>query len=128
MNILVFTRSAWDDTNSIGNTMSNLFNGYNKKKIANIYLRSASPQNEVCDKYFSISDFDVIKGIVNRKHKAGRYYDYNKAEKPGSIDNKEESTYKYFRNKKSLLAYEIQEFVWGLGSWKNSNLDSRSLK
>lgn len=123
MNILIITRSAWDDTNSIGNTMSNLFKGYDKEKIANLYLRSARPQNDVCEKYYSISDFDVIKRLLNCKHKVGRFYYYNQTGNPKRIDSKEESAYTYFRTKKSFLAYEIQEFIWSLGTWKNSDLD-----
>lgn len=123
MNILVFTRGAWDNSNSIGNTMSNLFNGYDKDKIANIYLRSARPYNDVCEKYFSISDFEIIKNFFKTKHCVGKYFEYRKIENTQNVKFSEESTYTYFRNKKSILAYEIQEFLWSLNTWKNPNLD-----
>jgi len=124
MNILVFTRSAWDDTNSVGNTMTNLFNGYDKNEIANLYLRSATPQNEVCEKYYSISDFDVIKGIINWNFKPGKYFEFNETATKNVDNKKEELTYGYFRGKNSVVGHRLQELIWGLGTWKNSNIDA----
>ena len=54
MRILVITRNAWDDTNSIGNTMSNLFSNWDDVEFANIYFRSALPNNDICKKYYQI--------------------------------------------------------------------------
>lgn len=128
MKILVITRSAWDDSNSIGNTMTNFFSGYNKNDIANLYFRSAMPNNNVCKKYYSISDKDIFKSIFSIKGKAGKAFNcdcYNNKYSiyPSKDSVKEEKLYSFFRKKTSVLAFWVQDILWRLGKWKNSNLD-----
>ena len=47
MKVLVISRNAWDDANSIGNTLSNLFAGIDDIEIANIYFRASKPNNNI---------------------------------------------------------------------------------
>ena len=63
MNILVFSNSAWDDTKSLGNTMSNFFSGdiWKKDNFSNIYLRNAMPNNNVCKDYYRMTLLDMMK-------------------------------------------------------------------
>lgn len=123
MKVLVITRSAWDNSNSTGNTMSVFWNKYPKDSIANIYFRDALPYNDVCNLYYSISDFDVIKGLFNPFFKSGKKFNYSKIDRIEPVNKntitKEEKTYNYFRNRTSVLALILQEFFWSLGFWKN---------
>ena len=43
MKILVFSQMVWDDTNSLGNTMSNFFDGksWENDSFYHIYMRNA---------------------------------------------------------------------------------------
>ena len=68
MNILVITRNAWDDKNSIGNTISNLFCAWEDAKFLNLYFREASPQNEVCTQYYQLSEKRLLSFRGLRKH------------------------------------------------------------
>ena len=61
MRILIVTRNAWDDTNSIGNTVSNFFGGIPDAEFANLYFRSSMPNNRLCKRYFQVTEKDVLR-------------------------------------------------------------------
>lgn len=125
MNILVITRSAWDDSNSTGNTMTNFFKNYDTDKIANLYFREARPNNDVCKNYFSISDKDILKSIINYKKKPGKHFRTANNELYSNENAQtEEYIYGYFRKKPSTLALWFQERLWDIGTWKNEKLDN----
>ena len=129
MNMLIITRSAWDDSNSIGNTMSNLFNKYPIDNIANLYVRSAMPNNCVCMNYYSISDKDVFRSLFSFNNIAGKAFTWE-ARKDGissSISKdeiQEDRLYSFFRRESFVLALWGQDLLWRLGNWKNQNLDN----
>ena len=126
MKILIISRSAWDDTNSLGNTLSNIWSGYDIGSIANLYFREAKPNNRICKKYFSISDKDIFKNIVKRKYLPGNSFIIDSNNEEPTVTNaigKEDRLYGFFRKNSSVLALWGQEIMWKFGRWKNQKLD-----
>lgn len=124
LNVLIITRSEWDESNSSGNTMSNLWGSYNVNNLANLYCRGTLPNNRVCKKYFSISDKDIIKSTLFMNIKPGKQFEIINEIGENEVSNKnEEKIYSFFRKKQSTLAIWGQELLWGLGRWKNKNLN-----
>jgi len=129
LRVLVITRSAWDDSNSTGNTMTNIFYGWDPEKIANVYCRAAKPNNPVCKKYFSIPEKDLYKSLIKRNYKIGKSFNFNNVNNEKNTANEieeqkqEEKIYNYFRNNFSTVARWGQELLWFTGKWKNDNLD-----
>lgn len=126
MKILVITKSAWDNTNSIGNTLSNLFSGIDYDQLANLYFRSVMPKNNVCKNYFSISDKEVIKSIFNNKRDIGTHLMLNKSSIETILSNSkktDEGLYDNFRIKNSRMLLLIQEFIWGFLNLNNRKLN-----
>lgn len=66
MNVLVITQPAWNNQNNTGNTLSNFFDGTGFK-FANLYFGGDLPDNDLCDKYYQISDFDIIYHLLKRQ-------------------------------------------------------------
>ena len=66
MRVLVVTRNAWDDTNAIGNTLSNFFKGIDCIEFANIYFRAAKPNNKLCKTYFHVTEIEILKKHANK--------------------------------------------------------------
>lgn len=127
MRILVLTRSSWNDTNSTGNTMSNIFAGYDPEKIANIYCRSAKPDNSVCKYYYSISEKDLLKSVFNIHYKPGKPFTINGRVTENTKELRDQETeelfYSFFRKKPSILALWAQDILWRIGRWRNNTLD-----
>ena len=129
MKILIITRSAWDDSNSTGNTMTNFFNEYPTEDIANLYVRSAMPNNSVCKKYYSVSDKAVFKSLFNLKYIAGKAFVWDFQGKGNSASSskdeiEEDKLYNFFRRKSSILALWGQDLMWKSNRWQNHNLDN----
>lgn len=125
MKVLIFTRSEWSDENSTGNTMSNLFGNFDKNELANIYVRDNKPNNKICSNYYSVSDMQILKNLINSKSKVGKNFkgetsNISKIDKTMSIEKK---LYNFFRNKILLVPFILQNILWNTNKWKNENLD-----
>ena len=74
MRILVISRNAWDDTNAIGNTISNFFSNIDDIEFASIYFRSASPNNTLCNHYYRTSEAEVVKKWISKEKIGKEFY------------------------------------------------------
>lgn len=127
MRILVITRSAWDDSNSIGNTMTNLWQNWPESNLANLYFREALPQNEICKLYFSLSDNQIFKSLINPFFQPGRKFivsTINNVEmETNQIIEKEEWYYGFFRKRDNLGIKFLQEILWFVGYRKRKKIN-----
>lgn len=127
MKLLILTRSSWEDSNSLGNSLSNFFSGWNVEDIANMYCRASKPNNNICTRYYSITEKDLFKNIFNPCHITGKSFTWNERyEEPEDVARyalQEERLYSFFRKRPFVLAKWGQEILWKVGRWKNSALD-----
>ena len=126
MRVLVITRNAWDDTNSIGNTMSNFFSGLDDVEFANIYFRGANPNNPVCKKYYQVTEFDVLKYWVFPS-KIGKQFDWFGAERKSNtekknVSNNEKKIIGFIQKHNLNLVYRFSDYIWHSEKWINKNL------
>ena len=125
MRVLVISRNAWDDTNSIGNTLSNFFSGVDDVEFANIYFRSSYPNNDVCQLYYRITEKDILKNWFSPR-KLGKKFVWNRQCDKAGIN-------KTAQNEKALIrliqkhnlksVYQFSEFLWYSKKWLNGNLE-----
>ena len=69
MKVLVISNSAWDDTNAVGNTLSNWFSNWNDAEFSMLYSRDEAPNNECCSRYFLVSLSQIIKNLLTSHQK-----------------------------------------------------------
>ena len=117
MKILVVSRTPWDNSNSFGNTFSNLFEGMEDIEIYNICCQNGKMNNHVVKNAFQMTDKSVLKSIL----KIG----YEPVWKMrGEMDRAQQSenTEVSVRAKKSrnIFAFMIRDCIWKLGAWKKS--------
>jgi len=127
MRILVITRHAWDDTNSIGNTISNFFKDIPDAEFANIYFRAAKPGNGLCEKYFRVTEKDVFRNWFSPS-KNGKSFEY-KAGSGGSpaVSSSASSEKKIISliHKYNLQSLnKLSDRIWDSKKWLNGNLDA----
>lgn len=127
MRILILTRNAWDDTNSIGNTVSNFFKDIPGAEYANIYFRSAKPNNGLCKKYFRVTEKDVLRNWFTPS-KIGKAFDYQAASGGNSADASAASSEKKiisFVHKHHISSLnKLSDKIWDSKKWINGNLDA----
>lgn len=122
LKVLVVSYLPWRNDVSVGNTLSNLFNGLQDRiEFANIYFKGGKPQNEVAEHHFYISESQLAKSIFSRKavgteveSESKDTLSKNKTEKP-MYDKARQ-----MRWESMLLA---QDVVGLLGVWKSQQLE-----
>lgn len=122
MKILVLSRNAWDDTNSIGNTLTNFFGGLEHVEFANIYFRSARPNNRVCKTYYRTSETEVLKNWLT-PHKIGKAFrqDGPPAERKDG-GGREKKLIRTIQKYGLGFAYKLSDHLWNSKKWQNENL------
>lgn len=124
MKILIITRNAWDDSNAIGNTVSNFFSGIKDIEFANIYFRSALPKNELCSHYYQTSEVDVIKNWCFPQKIGKQFFLEQNQEKilAKSKEKNERFLIRIIQKKGIRLAYKASDYIWYSKRWINNNL------
>ncbi|MHA6533614.1 glycosyltransferase [Paenibacillus sp. BAC0078] len=124
--ILVITRNAWNNGNSTGNTATNLFSNWDRENLANLFCRAELPDNEVCDKYFRITESELI-GSTLKNREIGIVANYESltkttSEKNVEIAEREKRIYNFFRNNRFHILLWAREILWAMGKWENKKL------
>lgn len=120
--VLVVSYLPWRNDVSVGNTLSNIFDGMQgKMEFSNIYFKGGKPQNNVAQKYFYIPEKELAKSILTRKS-VGRKVSLDSV----SDNNVTENNGAY--NKARQLRWEslllAQDMIGIWGKWHSKELDS----
>ena len=128
--ILLVADAAWADNNNIGNTFTNLFEGWPKENIAMIYARPNLPNTNVCDNFFQISETRLIKRITDKDIKVGMKVELSKENvfKDDYLSVKEDEKsgkklYGFFLKYRFNLFLSAREILWKMVNWKTQELD-----
>lgn len=122
---LVVSINSWKDKGGV-NTLLNLFKGWDKTKLSQIYTRSDMPQTQACDDFFRIPEIAVIKRtfkpwikVGGRVHSLqGEMDDEQKAQVDAETKNKLR-----LHRSQSWLFILIRELIWWFGTWKTKELN-----
>lgn len=122
----MITRNAWDDTNAIGNTISNFFSGIDGLEFANIYFRSALPNNKLCSRYFRITEAEVLKKWFSPR-KIGKRFICEVGNRPlaqSSSEKKEKRMVHLIHKYGVSMSYKLSNYIWYSEKWINRSLES----
>ncbi len=121
--VLVCSVPCWNKKSG-SDTFSSLLSGYDKDKIANLYIREELPDSEVCNNYFRISENAVIKSIFNKKIKTGKHIVTVDEVANDNIENEKVTAlrYKKYSSKRNYFLLFARELLWYIGRWKTSEL------
>lgn len=127
MKILFVSQAAWDDKNSVGNTLSNWFEGdlWKNDEFLHFYTRKQNPNNRINATYYNLSAIDIIKGILKFKIRGKVFSNLNKNfeiietsqlnKEINQVDKLHSAT-----NKKDFI-YFLHEQVWNSKIWFNKS-------
>lgn len=123
MRILVISRNAWDNTNAIGNTLSNFFEGIDDLEFASVYFREANPANGLCTRYYRVTETEVLKKWFVPK-KIGKEFVWQGGAPLSKINpaqKNEKKIIRFVRTHQFRLAYKISDRIWYTKKWLNHN-------
>lgn len=119
--VLFITHAPWRNDTSIGNSYSNIFSGMEDKlECAQIYIRDGYPENDIVNRYFYISEKELIKSILTRKNVGHEIIKVEGSKrKPEQFSN----SYNAIRSLRWNLFLLVRDVIGILGKWKTKELD-----
>ena len=111
-----------NDVYSFGNTVMNLFSGWDEDNFYHFYIRKQAPRNDFIKEYFNISSRDAVKSVLKRKRGGRRFTssDFETVrEKWGKEEAEEKRLIDSTRKEKRPFLYFLEESFWSTGIWQN---------
>ena len=115
MKILIVSSTPWDNTNSFGNTFSNLFEYMEGIEIYNLACRYGISNNTVVKKAVQLTDKAVLKSIYK-----WRFDPCWEMQDSTAITEINQELSKSARKKRRTIFFIIRDMIWKLGCWKKS--------
>lgn len=124
MRILVFSQAAWNTANSVGNTVTNWFDGWEDTSFFHFYARDQKPNTDIVEKYYHVSAVEILKKTLIGKQ-AGRILEPSDiVEKKAAKDtNAEQKQIAKLHKSSSEITYWGMEQVWRSRKWINKTFD-----
>lgn len=112
MKVLIVSHNPINKNDNNGITLYSLFHFFNKEDVAQVFFRDGAIDNDVCDSYFKITEFDIVKSLL--KFKA-----------PGEIpvyseNSVNENVIKNSNVQKSAMVKLARNLIWEIGTWKSN--------
>lgn len=129
LNILVISRVQWSDTVASGNTFLNFFGEWKNANFISLYLREELPNNNICSKYYNITENQIVKHRLNPQKKVGKEFSQEELKElcnqkgVNKSINRERKMLDFFRTSNMSVFLLLRELLWGFGGWKNKRLD-----
>ncbi len=117
--VLVISRGPWSSDNNTGNTLNNLFAGFEDAEIHNLYFREEKPGKNPCISIFRISEKQLLKSIKSRKP-CGAPVEMSENDEDSK---KEKAIYDASKKMNLYFPWFVREWIWSLGKWKRGPLD-----
>lgn len=118
MNILVISNAAWDDTNSSGNTYSNLFGGWEDATFHSMYSREQLPSKSCCSSYYCVSPLNLIKNLLT-PWKIGREFSQCEIKDQNTSFQTEQKAKSIEEGIIRSILLMMMEFLYLSGVWIN---------
>ncbi len=123
MKILTISSTTWDNSNSFGNTFSNLFGGMENVEIYNIACRNGVSNNNVTAKEIQMTDKSVFKSILKLNYDPCWEIVQNQ-----NIDEVNSVMSVNAIKKRRTISFIIRDLIWKIGRWKKSKVLNEFLK
>lgn len=119
MRVLLITSEEWNDYTFPNGVLTNWFTDFDVE-VAQIYTSPGKPVNDICDKYFQITDAQMAKSIFGgRKAGAVIYKPSASAEVEAAKENAQRKGVYGFMKNLSLYwrtpVMMIRDFIWTFG-------------
>ena len=131
----IFFTGCWDDKNSFGNTVSNIFGGdvWDEDNFVSFYTRKQTPDNKFGILYYNLSAVDIIKGLLKGQIKGVEFSTRDiqafknnlcKFETEKKSQTKEKVQIDKLHQNKNEFIYWGHEAVWRTRLWLNKHFEA----
>lgn len=117
--VLIISHNALSMTNNMGKTLVSYFRSFPKDHLAQLYFHEGVPHSNICSNYYSFSDKDALKSVINRFCRGTIYRDIEFDESSSSIITG--ALYTAGKTKNPIVSY-ARDFIWRISHWKNKQM------
>lgn len=130
--VLLLVAEPWRSDDSGGNTIDNFFNGMTGVEFAHIYNTDQMPRNNVCFRYFQLSEKESYRSFFTRK-RVGRVlqpeeFSTNDSKIASEIIKKKSSikdrAIKFVRQIRPNSLLLVRQFLRHYSNWKTPELEA----
>lgn len=114
--ILISSIPSWNQATG-SNTLSCLFDAFERDQLANIYVCGDVPDSTVCSRYFHIDEMAVVKSVLLRNIKTGEEVHVTKSVNLPKANGRKKQM------KRTRFKLWMREIAWKLGCWKSKDLN-----
>lgn len=118
--ILFITINGWNNTTGSA-TIPSIIDGYPSDRIASIYIRPDVPNASVCNKYFNISEKEVIKSLFSSSVRPGKII--HSGETNDIVMQREQEDRIKLKKIPISVGNVARDIIWLFGKWKNHHLN-----
>ncbi len=118
--VLVISNNCFSKTSNNGKTLASFFSDFPEDRLAQLYFSEEEPDYPHCQRYFRISDADVMAAVVRRRTTYRGESSTQHEGTPGSPDATTSWT-RRFRNSDGVRL--LREALWATRVWVSNDLD-----
>ena len=120
--ILVISNNSFSTVKNNGKTLDSFFDGYPTDKLAQLYFNDEEPNGVNCNKYYQVTDRDVLTSLSKKSMYCGRSKKNKIYEETliGESSGKNTIINKLKNYDSSRI---IRELVWKYSKWNNEGLN-----
>lgn len=124
--VLVISHTVFSSTGNMGKTMMDILSCLPPENLAQIYFHSEVPTQVNCERYFRITDKNILKSLLTRK---SFFRIFEKANIDTSrIDARTDKgmtakVYQFSRRRTPAI-YFLRNAIWSLGKWDSTELNN----
>lgn len=117
--ILIISHNSFSKVHNNGKTLESLFNGFEKIELAQLYFsKNEKPDFDYCDKYFQITDRNVLDSFLKFNSKCGCVVNKNDLE---DVKNNNDKLFNIAKNKSRYMML-FRDILWKTSAWKTKEL------
>lgn len=111
--ILIISPGPFSPTDNDGQTLEDMFQQWDKSKLAQFFIQDIGADFEFCDKYFRVNDSGALKYLLNKSYDPIPTRQYRK-DKVNTIGGKSVP--------KNSLTLLLRNQLWKISPWKRSGV------
>ncbi len=124
--VLVISHNVFCETTNMGKTLKSFFSSWNKEYLAQLYFHAEVPTDNICDKYFRVTDTDMLISVFSHKSHNTIFtfndIQYNRVST--RIDTGFIAKIYQYARKRSPLIYFLRNSLWRLGIWNSVEIEN----
>ncbi len=121
---LIIQNNPFSTKTGNGKTIASMFSKWNKENIAQIYVSNLEPDYDICEKYYQISDREVLTSFFS-KTEIGSVKEKNDTVDKQDIGEQEAGQQSLMNNLMSGSSFVavLRDYIWQKSNWNNEKFN-----